>query len=549
MKKTKLTRSLLAACSIVALSVVLSGCLHSSDDPAPEPPTTTPDPEPEPETIMLPDDIPAGDDFALTAGEMTIAAGASTANGGVSFSCAAGGEDCVVTVAADGSATSTGGSVTAMLTAAAMAENERIQNEMNAEMTGRAMGVSTALVTGTTTAPTGWAAPMVSRGVSGMAMFSATGYEGGAGMSASDGWASGELTMSTRTHDNMLMVYSNIEAAMREPFGDVYGATAADNPGGLTYSDHDSAPATPNRVTIPATMSATVGAMLDSSRFPQAGPGGSGSMTYHYSGDKTDPGYQFDATMADGVSGMFNGALGTYYCDSSSNRCSVTVTDQNADAANRYTLSGAWTFQPNSGSTVVVQDSDYLTFGHWVSAPMEANSAGDYAGYDVHVFASGSEAFPQTSVDALAGKVTYEGPAAGVYATRDFEDGDVASAMHGSFMADVTLTADFDMQPSTTPGTDEAGTSLSGMITNFRGGDGMDDWEVTLERAAITSGAAAFAGTASGEMGTANSTGGAWSASLHGDGMNGAAPSGISGTFNANFTAAEIAGAFGAERQ
>ena len=32
MKKTKLTRSLLAACSIVALSVVLSGCLHSSDD-------------------------------------------------------------------------------------------------------------------------------------------------------------------------------------------------------------------------------------------------------------------------------------------------------------------------------------------------------------------------------------------------------------------------------------------------------------------------------------------------------------------------------------
>ena len=33
MKKTKLTRNLLAACSIVALSVALSGCLHSSDDP------------------------------------------------------------------------------------------------------------------------------------------------------------------------------------------------------------------------------------------------------------------------------------------------------------------------------------------------------------------------------------------------------------------------------------------------------------------------------------------------------------------------------------
>ena len=45
MKKTKLTRSLLAACSIVALSVVLSGCLHSSDD---SPADTTMDMEPEP---------------------------------------------------------------------------------------------------------------------------------------------------------------------------------------------------------------------------------------------------------------------------------------------------------------------------------------------------------------------------------------------------------------------------------------------------------------------------------------------------------------------
>ena len=39
MKKTKLTRSLLAACSIVALSVVLSGCLHSGGD---DTTTTTP---------------------------------------------------------------------------------------------------------------------------------------------------------------------------------------------------------------------------------------------------------------------------------------------------------------------------------------------------------------------------------------------------------------------------------------------------------------------------------------------------------------------------
>ena len=37
MKKTKLTRSLMAAVSIVALSAVMYGCVHSGDDPV-EPP-------------------------------------------------------------------------------------------------------------------------------------------------------------------------------------------------------------------------------------------------------------------------------------------------------------------------------------------------------------------------------------------------------------------------------------------------------------------------------------------------------------------------------
>ena len=32
MKKTKLTRSLMAACSIVALSAVMYGCVHSGGD-------------------------------------------------------------------------------------------------------------------------------------------------------------------------------------------------------------------------------------------------------------------------------------------------------------------------------------------------------------------------------------------------------------------------------------------------------------------------------------------------------------------------------------
>ena len=46
MKKTKLTRSLLAACSIVALSAVMYGCSHSGDDPV-EPVVEQPDPDAE----------------------------------------------------------------------------------------------------------------------------------------------------------------------------------------------------------------------------------------------------------------------------------------------------------------------------------------------------------------------------------------------------------------------------------------------------------------------------------------------------------------------
>ena len=50
MKKSKVTRSLLAACSIVALTAVMYGCVHDGDDPEPvvEAPEPMPEPDPEP---------------------------------------------------------------------------------------------------------------------------------------------------------------------------------------------------------------------------------------------------------------------------------------------------------------------------------------------------------------------------------------------------------------------------------------------------------------------------------------------------------------------
>ena len=71
MKKTKLTRSLMAACSIVALSAVMYGCVHSGDDEPAATPPATPDPM-EPEVDEL------GDAQAAAAAAAAAAAVAST---------------------------------------------------------------------------------------------------------------------------------------------------------------------------------------------------------------------------------------------------------------------------------------------------------------------------------------------------------------------------------------------------------------------------------------------------------------------------------------
>ena len=65
---------------------------------------------------MLPADLPA--EYAPAPASGTIPAGSSHTSNGVVFSCAAGGDDCMVTVAADGTVSSTGGMVTATLTQA-----------------------------------------------------------------------------------------------------------------------------------------------------------------------------------------------------------------------------------------------------------------------------------------------------------------------------------------------------------------------------------------------------------------------------------------------
>ena len=111
MKKTKLTRSLMAACSVVALTAVMYGCVHSGDSE-----TAMDDPPPPPPAAV---NLMGSTD--LMPGMTTIAAGASVTVGDTTLTCSAD-ADCVVTVMQDDvtgafSATATGGTVTVAVAA------------------------------------------------------------------------------------------------------------------------------------------------------------------------------------------------------------------------------------------------------------------------------------------------------------------------------------------------------------------------------------------------------------------------------------------------
>ena len=237
-------------------------------------------------------------------------------------------------------------------------------------------------------------------------------------------------------------------------------------------------------------------------------------------------------------------------CDDDGGVCSVTVKDSARGGG--YTSDGTWRFTPDSTATVVVQDGGYMHFGFWKEVPEKANTAGDYV-FQLRLFAGGEMVFSRDEVQALEGTVEYKGPAVGIYTTKTIANGEIDSANYGVFAADAKLTAAFGEV-----GQDILG-DLEGKIENFRGGDGMDDWSVTLSNAAIDittdasvdEFAGVFTGMTTGKMGTENGTW-SWDASFFGPSGTAAgtpAPSGVAGTFKANFSAAMIAGSYGAQRQ
>ena len=554
-KRRMKSNPLWALALIAALGVGVSACTHSSDD--------------SPATTEMSDPMPVDTsgihaDAMVEAGTFTITAGSSTTRGDVTYSCPAGGDDCAVSVAANGSTTSTGGTATAANSATFQAkldvEDERddLQDDLDEQArkdrttTGKAvfdvldpLGNSTNAAASAiaTTAPTVAASHGKPTGVTeasrmtfvgtGLAAsldgvanpdpaFTAAQAGKPASLAANNGFSGTMLTWASPTRADTMFVYTDIGAPGGKPFGEVYGDSDGDGAldGGQVLSFAGSVGVTHTGVT---------GAAFD---------GRDGGTVTHEPNVNTDEDPEFEVVK---LSGMYKGAAGSY-------QCTGATCTSSANANGSITFSTGWTFTANTGAMVSVADDAYMKFGWWMRDDLTSVGLPDY----VAVFHGTEGGTAVTNVSAQTGTATYEGGAAGKYAWRDR----VADTAHGGhFTAKAMLTANFDI------GIDGAvGSMMSGSISDFRlGDDGMDpNWTVTLSGATITDAGAVERVVPSDTVdpnvtwavGDSNAdAAGGWQAQLSNTGAerNDNLPTGVSGAFNANFNEqGRMIGAFGA---
>ena len=504
------------------------------DPTVPDP--TVPDPTvPMADAVTLPADLP--ETLPAAEGEIMIAAGMSEDSGGVMFSCAADGEACVVTVDADGMATSTGGTVTATLTMAAQEVADEAVTKMAMEMRDRGIGQSAAL-SNPGTAPT---ITSISHPAGKSTSVRVTGFTPAENQPAKLGNFDGVALTNTSSAASTqhMVVYTDIAAPTKVQF---YNYDGSDE----TLHVYDGEPGTALTLTS-GDGGIFSAANLDLMIFPtKAATASGGDTVKRFAANRRADGVTEGAPTIVRLPGTFDGANGLYMCTAADGYCTVTVS-----ASGMYTPAQPWTFTPNNGEMAYREDTEVLSFGWWLTEP--AKSTGSYS-FDAFQMGAG-----YTATDAgtgVSGSATYTGNAAGRY---------VMSDEGGSFTADAELTAKF--------GSDSQDGSVSGMIDNFSGdAAGMSGWKVELKQIDIGTGglAAAFASdtdvtdpTSSSYDGTVATLGsvtahGIWGGQFHGNERNAAADGGgpkmnaaplaVGGTFDANAAGANIAGAFGARR-
>ena len=503
-------------------------------------------------------------------GEYAIAAGETMDAGDVTFTCSADGEDCTVTVVADsetsagGTATSAGGTATAARSAAyiaaatAAAETkataiaaEAAQGEdgepVDAGLGGTVAGETTAVTTymlsierdsdGTTVEITDTDNP-AGDDPANPQFVQMMDFEGGRTMHVRDN-GEGE-------HE-VVIVSTDIEAPTPTAFAMVADQMLNARDLDEEVNADDEGSATDDWTALAVANSADVRALVASDAFAA----GTGSSTQHtFAFDNTDTA---DMDEADEVAGTYNGAMGTYRCDGSS-ECTVTV---DGDGAVTDMSDSGWVFTPDEGATSDVADADYLHYGFWLRRTTDEDGVLTYN--EVETFAGASVDDNEEGsgdVSAVKGSAIYNGGAVGVYVINneyDVDTGDVVDATSGHFIADASLTANFG--GGSIPADDQ--NTITGTIDNFRLQHGeANTWEVALEGDITEVDGEVVDGTTDG-----GGAEGSFSATFHGSvapvdhdmdpdtTLEAPTPSSVVGEFDANFSNGSAAGGFGARTE
>ena len=201
---------------------------------------------------------------------------------------------------------------------------------------------------------------------------------------------------------------------------------------------------------------------------------------------------------------------------------------------------------------VQMRDASYLQFGWWIRKDKDGPT---HAGV---IYGSGGTtaltATTSTTIDstALVGPAKYVGKAAGKFAISDALRPAYDNAGH--FTADAELNADF--KPT--------GSTLDGIIDNFRLNDGSDDpgWSVELQKAPFNATGSTFgtATTSTGDRtvwtidGNKGASSGSWEAQMFDEAVGPAnddsnVPTSVVGSFSSNHQRThEMVGAFGATK-
>ena len=569
-----------ALATMAAAALALAGCGgggSGTSSIAPPVDTTPPEPPAPPApppvaSVMIPDAMYLDEDNAPAAGSMTIAAGESYTNNGVILSCPAGGDACEVEVMDDGSVTSTGGEATAMLTETAMAqvtadkETARIMRRDQVIGKDRALEAAANLPAATTGGIVGEDAIIITRGGSGPAKVTSTGYSASDGTVLSNGdvWIGSRLMQAVAgVGTNHLFVYTDKEPATRIQFFNF--DNDADTPHKYANTEIDALTDAADSETVYTGLSITSAGgtnpvsatTLDLTRFPAPGPVEEGTVTQNYALN-TDPGATGSNTHAS-IPGNYDGAGGRYVCDAGGSTCSVAVTPGGA-----YTLTGTWTFVPELNATAWLQDGgtaagggqigEFMSFGWWLQEPTAQTGV-----YTFRYYADGT-AYQLASGALAEGSATYNGRAAGKFVVQQIDESGVIDGEAGMFTAAASLTAKFS-------GTGAQGT-LEGAISGFQSDNADVDvsgWMVTLAPQTLTD----TTGTSVTSTGTENdptesafdgatatlgdqTLHGTWGSQFFGQpspaGSGDKYPLGVGGVFQADNESASIAGAFGARR-